>query len=66
MLQMLDSITNPTIRERVERLIVKTALKSKLFLGVGLNRGNLADELHRDYRRPPIYLKVKVFAKDEI
>ena len=68
MLQMLDSITDPTIRERVERLIVKTALKSKLFLGVGFNpetnRAQLADELHKTYRKPPQLLKVKVPHKD--
>jgi hypothetical protein len=68
MLQMLDSITDPTIRERVERLIVKAALKSKLFLGVGLdpeiNREKLADELHKTYRKPPQLLKVKVPHKD--
>ena len=36
MLQHLDSISDPTIRERIERLIVKAALKTKLFLGIGI------------------------------
>jgi hypothetical protein len=30
MLQLLDSIPDPTIRERVEKMIVKAALKTKL------------------------------------
>ena len=70
MLQILDSITDPTIRERVERLIVKAALKAKLFLGVALdrelNREQLAKELFKEYRRPPTYLQVKVFHKGYI
>ena len=80
MIQLLDEIKNPTIREIIERIIVKTALKTKLYFGVGLDvddddkvfknklikyRQKIANELHREYRRPPIYLKVKVFEKDE-
>ena len=35
MLYQLDSITDPTIKERLHRSLIKTALKTKLFLGVG-------------------------------
>ena len=63
MLKLLDSIKDPTIRERAERLIVKTALKSKLFLGVGLEE-RLAEELHKPFRKSPILLKVKVPHKE--
>src|SRR5438093_7555916 len=61
MIDQLNAITDPTTRERIERLIVKGAIKTKLFFGVGL-----AEELHKSYRKPPTYLKVKVFAKDDI
>jgi hypothetical protein len=70
MLKQLDAITDPTIRERLERLLIKGVIGTKLFLGVGLteetNREKYADEIFKDYRRPPVYLKVKVFEKDEI
>ena len=70
MLQHLDSISDPTIRERIERLIVKAALKTKLFLGVGLdpelNRKELTDELHKPHRKTPVFRKVKVEHKDQI
>ena len=70
MLKLLDSITDPTVRERLERVVVKAALKAKLFLGVGLdpilNRNELADELHKPYRKPPILQKVIVKGDDEI
>ena len=36
MIQELDNIQNPTLRERFERAIVKKALQAKLKLGVGL------------------------------
>ena len=36
MIQELDAIENPTMRERFERLIVKKALQAKIKLGVGL------------------------------
>src|SRR5438093_7344174 len=61
MIDQLNAITDPTTRERLERLIVKGAIKTKLFFGVGL-----ADELHHEYRKQPHLLKVKVFAKDDI
>src|SRR5436853_7879578 len=61
MLQQLNAITDPTFRERLDRLIIKGALKAKLFVGVGL-----AEELHKPFRKPPHLLKVKVFAKDDI
>ena len=36
MIQELDAIRNPTMREKLERVIVKKALQAKLKLGVGL------------------------------
>ena len=36
MIQELDAIQNPTMRERLERVIVRKALQAKLKLGVGL------------------------------
>jgi hypothetical protein len=71
MLEQLNSITNPTIKERLSRLLIKGAIGTKLKLGVGIDIDNdkkeaLANELHHEYRKPPIYLKVKVFSKDEI
>jgi hypothetical protein len=70
MLQQLNAITDPTIRERLDRLLIKAAIGAKLKLGIGLNgetnKQRLADELHKPYRKPPMLLKVKVFGKDEI
>jgi hypothetical protein len=55
MLQQLDAITDPTIRERLDRLIIKAAIGTKLKLGVGLseesNREKLANELHYSTKR---------------
>ena len=79
MLQQLNAIVNPTIRERVDRVLIKAAIGTKLKLGIGLEneekdfksklinyRNKLANELHKPYRKPPILLKVKVFGKDDI
>ena len=66
MLQQLNAITDPTIRERLDRLLIKAAIGTKLKLGIGVNSEQLADELHKPYRKPPMLLKVKVFGKDEI
>ena len=67
MLNELNNIQNPTIRERLDRLIVKPLIGTKLFLGIGINEAEqLANELHKPYRKPPILLKVKVFNPDDI
>ena len=61
MIQELQSIPNPTFREKLERAIVIRLLRAKMKLGMGY-----ADELHREFRKPKHLLKVKVFDKDEI
>ena len=70
MLQQLNAITDPTIRERLDRLLIKAAIGAKLKLGIGLNpethKQQLANELHKPYRKPPMLLKAKVFQMDEI
>ena len=70
MLYQLDSITDPTIKERLHRTLIKTALKTKLFLGVGLvqerDKEQYAQEIHKPYRRTPIFRKVKTKYKDQI
>jgi hypothetical protein len=66
MLEQLNSIQNPSIRERIDRLIIKGLIGTKLKLGMSIETEKLANELHHEYRRPPVYLKVKVFSKDEI
>jgi hypothetical protein len=68
-LEQLNSITNPTIKERLTRLLIKGEIDTKLKLGVGINiddKEAQANELFKDYRKPPVYLKVKVLAKNEI
>ena len=73
MLQQLNAITAPTIKERPARLLIKAAISTELKLGVGItsfnsvgdleNREKLAEELFKEYRRPATYLKVKSFWK---
>ena len=70
MLEQLNSIKDPTFRERLVRLFfVKPPINLKLALGAGLldpeiDREQLANELHKPYRKPPVLLKVKVPFKD--
>ena len=71
MLQELNAIQNPTLRETLDKLLIKGAINTKLKLGLGLldpekDREQLAKELFKEYRRPPVFLKVKVFDKDDI
>jgi len=67
MLQQLDSIKDPTLREKVDRLLIKGVINTKLKFGVGLSDAEkLADELHKPYKKPRIYLTVKVNYKDHI
>ena len=61
MIRELESILNPTFREKAERAIVIRLLRVKMKLGMGY-----ADELHHKSRKPEHLLKVKVFDKDKI
>ena len=61
MIEELDSIPDPSFRERIERMLVKKALQAKMKLGQGY-----ADERHKPFRKPRHLLKVKVFNKDDI
>ena len=61
MIEELKNIQNPSFRERVERIMIIKILQSKLRLGYGL-----ANELHKEFRKPKYLLKVKVFHKDDI
>ena len=70
MIQELDSIQNPTFRERIERMFVKKALQAKMLFGQGIRENEknetFASEIHKEYRKPKYLLKVKVFNKDDI
>ena len=67
MIQELDSIQNPTFRERIERMFVKKALQTKMLFGQGIDLNErFATEIHKEYRKPKYLLKVKVFNKDDI
>ena len=75
MIQELQSIPNPTFREKLERAIVIRLFQAKMKLGMGyepvgrpnetIGRG-YADELHHEFRKPEHLLKVKVFDMDDI
>ena len=41
-------------------------MKAKIFIGEGVDSEMLATELHKEFRRPEKYLKVKAFNKDDI
>jgi hypothetical protein len=71
MLKELNAIKDPTLRERLDRLLIKGAINAKLKLGFGIDleeeeKEKLASELHKPFRKPATLLKVKVFAKDDI
>ena len=69
LIQDLNEIQNPTLRERIDRGFVKAAMKLKIAFGgelIKMNGAELAEELHREYRKPKTFLKVKVFAMDDI
>ena len=76
MVTELNNISNPTIRERIERAIVKPILSTKANLGLGLASSDsktppkwtdkLADELHRPVVRHFPKRKVYVKAIDQI
>ncbi len=71
MLEQLNSIKDLGLREKLDKLLINTALRSKIFLGMALlneetGREQLANELFKEYRRPLNYLKVKVFNIEDI
>ena len=68
--QDLNEIEKPTFKEKLDRAIVKTAVKAKIVFG-GENKIEnenleLPQELHKKFRNNKKYLKVKVFSKDDI
>ena len=78
LIQDLNEIGKPTFREKLDRAIVKTAMKAKIVFG-GENKIEnedelLAQDLHKEYRNVgpsraesnKKYLKIKVFNKDDI
>jgi len=67
LIQDLNEIKKPTVGERIGRTLVKNAMKLKIMFGGNLNKDELlAQELHKEYRKPKTFLKVKVFNKDDI
>ena len=51
MIQELDAIQNPTMRERFDRAIVKKALQVKLKIGVGLSRAAKTQAIENIFKR---------------
>ena len=76
LLQQLNAITNPTIRERLDRLLIKGAINTKLLFGAGFKIMKLnskggspeiyANEIHKQYMKPRHLLKVQVDKIDDI
>ena len=67
MLQQLGSIKDPTFREKLDSLLIKGVINTKLKFGVGFDQAEqLANELHKPYKKPRVYLRVKVNDKDHI
>lgn len=77
MIEDLEQIQNPTFREKVERALIIRILKAKIKMGQGLTKSELAkfsqkelekyaDEIHKPFRKHNVFLKVKVFNKDDI
>ena len=66
MISTMENIPNPTFREKLDRLVVLPIMKAKIKLGIGFTNEELANEIHKEFRKPPILRKVKVFSKDEI
>jgi len=66
LIETINNIKDPTLRERIDGLLIKGIITAKLKLGMSIDVSQLANELHREYRRPPVYLKVKIFAKNDI
>lgn len=74
MIEELNNIENPTLRERIDAPLVRTALQAKVRLGLGVDKASLAAirktslaaELYKPYRKPKEYLTVKVFNLNDI
>ena len=71
MIAELDAIQNPTLRERIERALVKKMLQTKLMLGQGLDDKLTKEEIENIFKehrkqRPQQFVSVKVFGKDHI
>ena len=66
MIYDMESIKNPTFRERLDRLVILPIIKAKVKLGIGFTNEELANEIHKEFRKPPFLRKVKVFNKDDI
>lgn len=77
MIEDIQNIPNPTLRERIEGAIVIRLMQAKLKLGQGLTkqkretmsnkqRQKYADEIHKPFKKPDVLLKVKVFNMDDI
>ncbi len=70
LLEQLDAIKDLNFREKLDKLIIKSAIGTKVKLGLGLDENihkkELANELQKEYRKPIHLLKVKVFAKDDV
>ena len=67
MIQKLKSLPNLTFKQKIKSFIVQKILGAKVKFGLGINQNvKLSEELHKEYRKPTNFLKVKVFGKDEI
>ena len=61
MIKELDSIENPTFRERVERMFVKKALQAKIALGQGISE-NDSHQTHSG--RGSVFTDQKIYAEE--
>ena len=79
MIEQLKSLKNLTFKEKFHRAMIIKLLQAKLKLGVGLSPDlpsvktsshkdsiRFADEIHKQFRKPKLLLKVKVFNKNDI
>jgi len=69
LIQDLNEIKKPTLSERLGRVLVKNAMKLKIMFGGDLNENELlAQELHKEYRKPKIFFKflIKIIFGREI
>ena len=80
MIRELDEITNPTLRERLERSLVRNLINTKAHFGLGVRKktadvplkwtDKLAEELHKPvikkFRKRRVYVKGidQIFAAD--
>jgi hypothetical protein len=72
LIDQLNAIKDPSLKEKLDRLIIKTAINAKLAFGLGFENESLqtrekyADEIHKQFMKPRNLLKVQVDAKDDI